>query len=84
MARLIETYRGARRNAARLLHTLRDWYKGPHWSLSHQTKREHPVLNKNTGLPEVDKKTGKTITEWIAFVAVQVVHQSYALTTRPA
>lgn len=77
MARLIESYRGARRNAARIAHTLREWYNGPHWSIKHAVKRLFQVLDKH-GIPIKDRF------EYRDFVAIQVVHQSYALTTRTA
>lgn len=82
MARTAESYRGARRNAVRETRTMRYWRAGPHYSLSHKTLREHPVLHPQTHLPVFDEKTKKPVTEWRPFVAIQIIHQSYAQTMR--
>lgn len=74
-ARPLASYRGARRNAMRLdLYNLlgfgfkgiRGWRQGPHFSVKHNTIRR--VWRLIDGIR-------KQFTE--AFVAIQVVHQSY-------
>lgn len=71
-----QTYRGARRNAWRRDHSLNQWRTAPYRPQLHNTTRQVPVLDKNTGLPAHDKKTGKPIMETVPFVAVTLLHAS--------
>lgn len=83
MARPAESYRGARRNYARILHGIAAWRNaGQHMAWKHQTKREFPVLDQH-GIPKYTKDDPpKPITEIRPFVAIQIIHKSYAETMK--
>lgn len=62
----MRTSESYRRNTARLNHALRGW---PHYGIPHNTKRE--VIDPITRLHHL-----------VDFIAIQVVHSSFILTTR--
>lgn len=84
-----KSYRAARRNEFLIdpivspIRARKLWRLAPLYSIIHKVMRRVPILNAQTKMPEIDKKTGEVKTEMRQVQRIQVVHHSYTQTVRP-